>query len=98
MILILVRQKTWKGMPGNVTSRNKGTEVSEGILLSWQLGKANVVHYVLSVPWMRRWRGENPVTGLGPQPPLTVGVARSELSFPHTRVLSVFVLTSVMQQ
>ena len=62
MILILVRQKTWKGMPGNVTSRNKGTEVSEGILFSWQLGKANVVHYVLSVLWVRRWRGENLVT------------------------------------
>ena len=49
LILILVRPKrTGKGTPGSVTSRNRGTEVSEGLLSSRQPGKAGV-HCILSV-------------------------------------------------
>ena len=49
LILILVRPKrTGKGIPGSVTSRNRGTEVSEGLLSSRQPGKAGV-HCILSV-------------------------------------------------
>lgn len=50
-------------MPSSVNGMNKGTEVSEVTECSWQPAKANVVHCVLSVLYVRRWREESPVPG-----------------------------------
>ena len=81
-------------MPGSVTTMNEGTEVSEG-KSSWQPAKADGVHYVFSA--VEEEVEENLLLDLWPHPSLTGGVARSELSFPNTRVLCGFVLTSIIR-